>query len=225
MLHQVTALGESDCETIADAALAQPMNALSSLAFSVIGIGMIVWAQSVRGIERELRIMFGSILFLTGIGSYLFHGPQPSASQFLHDITFLAALLLIVVAHLAAGLSWSRQTLWGVLSAAILVVSCTLLAYPHATNAFMVAGVAGIVLSHIALRRVGRASRRLLLSAMLALALAVTFFVLGRAGGPICDPDSTFQGHAMWHILSAIGIATYFAATSPPRVTSLGSAL
>ncbi len=224
MLHQVTTLGESDCETIANAALAQPMNALSSFAFSVVGIGIIVWARSVRGIERELRIMFGSILFLTGIGSYLFHGPQPSVSQFLHDITFLAALLLIVVAHLAAGLSWSRQTLWGVFGAAILVVSGTLLVYPHSTNALMVAGIAGVVLSHLGLRRVGRASRRLLLSALLAMALAATFFVLGRAGGPICDPDSAFQGHAMWHILSAIGIAAYFAATSPPRVASLGSA-
>lgn len=224
MLHHVTALGESDCETITNTVLAQPVNAYSSLAFSVVGIGIIVWAQSVRGIERELRIVFGTILILTGIGSYLFHGPQPPVSQFLHDITFLAALLLILVAHLATGLSWSRQALWGAFAAAILVVSVTLFVYPQATNTFMVVGVAGVVLAHLVMRRAGPASRRLLLSAILAMALSVTFFVLGRAGGPICDPDSAFQGHAMWHILSAVGIGTYFVATSPPRLGSLGSA-
>lgn len=224
MLHQVTTLGESDCETIANTVLAQPVNAFSSFAFSIVGIGIIAWAQSVRGVERELRIVFGTILILTGIGSYLFHGPQPPVSQFLHDITFLAALFLIVVAHIATGLSWSRPALWGVFAAAMLVVSVILVVYPQATNTLMVAAVAGVVLAHLVMRRVGPASLQLLLSAILAMALGVTFFVLGRAGGPICDPGSVFQGHAMWHILSAVGIGAYFVATSPPRLGSLGSA-
>jgi len=225
MLDHVTALGESDCEAVTTAALAQPVNALSSFAFSLVGVLIVGWARSVRGIESEVRFVFGGILVLTGIGSYLFHGPQPLVSQFMHDITFLGTLVLIVIANMAAGLSWSRQALWGLFTATVVVVSGVLLVYSGATNVLMVTGVVGVVLSHLVLRRAGGVSLRLLLSAMLAMALAVMFFVLGRAGGPICDPDATFQGHALWHVLSAVAIGAYFAATSPPRLASLGSPL
>lgn len=30
---------------------------------------------------------------------------------------------------------------------------------------------------------------------------------LSRAGGPLCDPDSLWQGHAAWHVLAATALA------------------
>ncbi|MGI9585052.1 MAG: hypothetical protein ACR2N7_05625 [Acidimicrobiia bacterium] len=225
MLGYINALGESDCEEITSEALAQPVNSISSFAFSIVGLVVIYWARSVAGIERELRLAFGAILVLTGFGSYLFHGPQPPVSQFAHDITFLAAIALIVIANLAAGLSWSRQRLWVLFSIVLLVESGVLILAPGATNTLMVMGVVLWVASHFVLARLGGISVKLLASSLLAMALAVAFFALGREGGPICDPDSLFQGHAVWHVLSAVGIGTYFAATSPPRIASLGTAL
>jgi hypothetical protein len=40
---------------------------------------------------------------------------------------------------------------------------------------------------------------------------AVTVNLLSRTGEPLCHPSSLFQGHAAWHILTALTIATWFA--------------
>ena len=43
---------------------------------------------------------------------------------------------------------------------------------------------------------------------------------LGRTGGPLCDPDSLLQGHAAWHLLTAISLAAWArAALEPDEVT------
>ena len=43
----VTALGESDCEDLDVASLVQPINAVTSLAFSIVGLALLYLAMSV----------------------------------------------------------------------------------------------------------------------------------------------------------------------------------
>jgi hypothetical protein len=57
-----------------------------------------------------------------------------------------------------------------------------------------------------------------------ALALAALFAgvianVLTRTGAPLCRPDSLAQGHAAWHVLTAVGAAAWLSRwTSTPSV-------
>ena len=45
--------------------------------------------------------------------------------------------------------------------------------------------------------------------AVVALALGAAANVLSRTGAPLCRPDSLLQGHALWHVLTAVGAALW----------------
>ncbi len=52
--------------------------------------------------------------------------------------------------------------------------------------------------------------------AIVALALGAVANVLGRTGAPLCRPDSLLQGHALWHVLTAVGAALWLACWPGP---------
>lgn len=217
MVHVISALGESDCEAIGRGWLAQPTNAISSLTFTVVGVALIGYAMRAEGVERLVRWAFVLATVATGIGSFLFHGPQGDYSHFLHDVTFLAVLVVIGVGNLGSALGWTGRTLVIALSVILVGYGGFLLVFPGATNVLTGSSVVLVIGADVAIRRQGAPAARWYAGAVIAMALAIGFFVLGRTGGPICDSKSLFQGHALWHVLSAIGVAAYFVATAGPR--------
>ena len=145
--------GQSDCERSLDAALAQPVLAVTSLAYVAAGIAVLSWAVRVR---TPLAGAAGAALVAVGAGSFAFHGPQPSWAQIAHDWPIVA-----VGAVYATGLVLSvrRQR-------------CSAWAVP--------AGV---------------------------FALGLAAYAAGRTGSPLCRPDSLWQYHGAWHVLSAAAAA------------------
>lgn len=218
MLKVFANLGESDCETIGSGLFAQPVNALSSLAFSAVGVVIMVWALSAKGHERIVRIVFGVLMLLTGIGSVLFHGPQGSLSQFGHDITFLVTILFLAVLNVSESYGWNRPLGWSVFVAGTLILGVSLLLSPAVTNVLMIVVVVMLVVADIAIHRRGRVRTSWYVASLVLTAVAVAMFLLGRTGGPLCDPDALFQGHALWHVLGAFALGGYFVATSDARV-------
>jgi hypothetical protein len=216
--HLLIAIGESDCEHIGSGFLAQPMNAISSLAFVLIGFAIWLSANRNEGQERVSRWVFGGLLVATGIGSVLFHGPQGPASHFLHDATFLVALVTLVVLNLAGVFGWDSQRKWMILAVSSGVSVVILLVWPTSTN--IIAGVAVLALVgvDISIHRSSSVHQRWWIASIVTMGFAVAVFVLGRTGGPLCDSESIFQGHALWHILSAIALWAYFEATTPARL-------
>lgn len=92
-------IGGSDCEALRDGVLAQPTNAISSVAYVVAGI--VVWLRTRPQQRLGAAGVYAALLGLVGIGSILYHGPQPPGSKFLHDAPIPMLLLLIaaVVGH------------------------------------------------------------------------------------------------------------------------------
>ncbi len=89
-------IGCSDCERIREGWLAQPVNAVTSLAF--VAASGVVLART-RGPAREVRgevLAYSTMLALVGAGSVAFHGPQPPGAKAMHDlpIPLLIALAL-----------------------------------------------------------------------------------------------------------------------------------
>jgi hypothetical protein len=41
--------------------------------------------------------------------------------------------------------------------------------------------------------------------------------VLTRTGAPLCQPDSPVQGHAGWHVLTAVALAAWLGSARAPR--------
>ena len=211
-------MGETDCEAFGPGWLVQPINALSSLAFTVVGVAMVGWVRSTSGPERVVRSGFVFGMIATGIGSFLFHGPQTSGSQFLHDITFLVTVAILAVANLGVGLRWAPSRVWAVIALYSVATAVALVLSPGVTNVITAVAVALLVVGDIALRRVGTVSRGWFAGAMVALVVAVAFLVLGRTGNLLCDPESMLQGHALWHVFGAGALGAYAVATGEARM-------
>ncbi|MGH2774071.1 MAG: hypothetical protein ACRDJT_01375 [Actinomycetota bacterium] len=109
-------MGASDCERVATGLLAQPVNAVTSLGFVLAG-GVLI-ARALRAPQRQdlparragaepftsarrsgappkpriEPLVFGASVVATGLGSALYHGPQPSNADAVHDLSILAVL-------------------------------------------------------------------------------------------------------------------------------------
>ena len=102
--------GHTDCERIVRGVLAQPVLAITSLAYVVAGVTVLLWTARVRA---PLAGAAGVVLVALGAGSFAYHGPQPSWAELAHDVP-LFALGAVYAAGLV--LSWRRQR-WSVWAA------------------------------------------------------------------------------------------------------------
>jgi len=154
--------GASDCEHLGDGFLAQPVNALSSLAYVAVGVELMAraWQQRSRRWPSVGLAAFGALVAAEGAGSVGFHGPGDSVSHRIHD----------------AGIGGT-------------------LAFVAATE----------VLALVRRPRRRRARRRFVIAAAL-LAVATAINLVTRTGDPLCRPDSLLQGHAAWHVLTALAL-------------------
>ena len=191
---------------------------MSSLGFSVAGLLILGWALKAHGHERMLRIVFGVALISTGIGSFLFHGFDNAVAQFLHDITFLVLIWLLASINAAVALRWRASTGWVVTASGIVAFSVVLMVEPESTNIITIVTTIALIASDVLVERQGGIARRWWIASLAAMTIAAAAFILGRTGAPLCDPDSIFQGHALWHLFAAAAVAMYFVATSSARV-------
>ena len=73
-------LAASDCEALSAGLLAQPINAVSSLA--LVAAAAWLWARSDRWEARTMALA----LLIAGVGSFAYHGPQPAWAAPVHDL-------------------------------------------------------------------------------------------------------------------------------------------
>jgi hypothetical protein len=85
----LAALGATDCERIGSGFLAQPANAVSSLAFVAVG-GWLLWRSGAPGAHRLSLVSGGTALTGVGLASAGYHGPQPAWAEPVHDGTIVA---------------------------------------------------------------------------------------------------------------------------------------
>ena len=198
-------LGESDCEEIRTGLVAQPVNALSSLAY-VAGGGWV----AMRGVRagQPAAVAFGGLLGAVGLGSVLYHGPCPPGAQQAHDAS-LAATLGLVVLHNTAAITGRHRLVRGVVQVGA-AVAAALPVLPSGRFTNPVAAVLGVAaVSTEALSVRSHHPRGPAAAAAGTLALGAFINVLSRTGGPLCRPKSLLQGHAAWHVLSALSLAAW----------------
>lgn len=213
----LTTLGAGDCEALSTGWLAQPVAAWTSLAYSVVGLVLMLTAPSTPDKERPLRISFGLLLVGTGIGSFLYHGPQPEIAGFAHDITFLTALWFLIVMNPARAYGLRRSWAWASVAVASMTIASTLAFFPASTNILTAISVVALLVSDLLMHRIGGIDGRWYAVALALVAGALLFNVLGRSGASTCAPDDALQFHGLWHALSAVAFGAYFVAMTRPR--------
>ena len=216
------AIGETDCEGIHEGALAQPVNAITSFGYVAAGLALIVRGARRGRAESSSELIYGATLVAIGLGSVAFHGPQPAGSQFVHDVPIAAALLYIFL-HNLERLGRVKNANGAFLVGLIPVVGL-FAATPALAQAVAAALAGAAIVTQVVVYRSNsdRGFRRNagLTAGLLTLAGLGYFF--GRTGSVVCDPDSLFQIHGLWHLLSASAFMVWgFAAfdrTLPERV-------
>jgi hypothetical protein len=211
----VTHPGAGDCEALRPGLLAQPVNALTSLAYVAVGAELLNRdAPGRRPETSQLSPVFGALLITDGIGGVAFHGPGNRSAKWLHDVALVGTLAFIGL-HDAALLMRTpgRPELAGTILA-VTGLGAVLAIRPTGTNA--AAAMAGATAAGLELAVLAtapgrgqvhlRPSRR---RAALLLAAAAAIHLLSRTGGPLCRPNRLVQGHGVWHLLTAAALRTW----------------
>ena len=126
-------LGAADCEAVGGW-LVQPVNAWSSLAYAVVGVVLITSISRAPRSDRTSRAAFGVLMVATGVGSFLYHGPQPVAAGFAHDIAFLAMLWFLILMNPASPYGVPQRYAWIALGFVTAAAAFVLSVSPSSTN-------------------------------------------------------------------------------------------
>jgi hypothetical protein len=185
-----------DCELIGEGLLGQPVNSIGSLAFVLVGLVLL-----------RRRPVLGWAGIAVGLGSLAFHGPMPGWAEWAHDVA-LAALPVALAFE-------ARPRVVVAIVGAIAVVFGLWLVVAEVVTAILVIET-GVLL--FARRKTVHTGLGILAAALLA--LGVLMAALSRTDGPLCDPDSVFQWHALWHVLGAAALWVWARATQKQPVAS-----
>lgn len=179
-----------DCERVRGRWIGQPANTLSSLAYVGVGVAL------VRRDPRAVRA--GATLALLGVGSVAYHGPGGPTGRWLHD-TSLSALSAYPLGPLGQLLS--------LLGAGGVIAAEDDAGLALTAGLFALGALGPGRGARAILRRPGPARRR----GAACMVAGVVCHRLGRRGGAWCRPDSPWQPHAAWHLLSALGLGLLLA--------------
>jgi hypothetical protein len=118
---------------------------------------------------------------------------MPPGNEWAHDVTL--TWLIVVVAGIGTRVErYTRLPALAVIG--ILFALAPALADPI-----------GVGLTIVAVVSVLRTRNYAALSPLLLLGAVALFGRLGATGGPLCDPESIFQPHGVWHLGAAIAVA------------------
>lgn len=193
------------CAPVSGGLLAEPISAVTSLAFVIAGGVIVARARRRRRPDDGSSLTAYALLVAgIGVGSVIQHGPRPPWQDPAHDLPLLATLAF-VASDAGAALTGRRRVWWwwALPTAALLPV---IVLAPRAGDLAQV-GVAAVavVLSVLRARAVPRARRRTV-AALALLAVGGIVGTLSRAGGPLCVPGSMWDGHGVWHVLAAAAL-------------------
>lgn len=205
-------------------------NTWSNLAYIVVGLYAIGlgWHDRQRvSPERAGYLMrtpsiswlFGLACCYLGIGSGLFHASLTRLGQQIDVASMYTPLLVVIAMNLGRSVParWQTGVRGGVtqlgLTVLILAASLLLFIYKWSMSSFVVltsliAGVIGCVV--IDQFRTSRMQERWLAGSTVTLVAAVVCRELDIAGR-FSSPTSWAQGHAAWHLLTALSLASLYA--------------
>jgi hypothetical protein len=193
----------ADCEADSGGWLAQPVNALSSLAASAAGLTVLAAARRATPGRRSALAAAGWVIAANGPGGLAYHGPGGRTGVWLHDtalIGTLAGMAAIEVADAAR-----RPLDVQVVGAGAVLAAGVLAVRPRWSSTLQQAAGAAAVLA-VAIRAIRDRRPPDVLGPVVLLAAGALVHARSRTGCRWCRPRSHWQGHALWHLLSAAAL-------------------
>jgi hypothetical protein len=209
------------CEAIGNGFIRQPIDAYSNIAYLMAGFGIIGYlllsnpyeekTSAQTHLPRNLFLLFGLASIAVGIGSFLYHAGFTFMGMELDDDTMYligSFMLFFGLAHLQP-FSLKKFLVWFLL----LNLSLETLIYFYPVVRGLIFGLlilAAIYSYWIAVQRGRMINQVRFLSWSLGI-FAVAYFVWALDDlRLVCYPNSIFQGHSLWHILTSVAIFITF---------------
>lgn len=205
--------GAAFCEAPRAGLVKQPANTFSNAGFVVAGL-LVGWHASVHSGLRRLGTVLAAIVVLLGPASAAMHATQSSAGG---HLDMLSMYLIASFAAAYAAMRWWRggiRLLATVFAACVAGCELAGLWYGHvpvvtyAGNLAFGALLVTAVVLEVRIMRRGESTARRGFAVLSVGAMLVAFAVWNATKTWLCDPYSFVQGHAVWHVLSAV--AAYF---------------
>jgi hypothetical protein len=215
--------GSGDCEARVEV-WGQPVLLATSAAYIVAALFLLWWLRRHHSRSAPVPAVqvwaFAAGLVLAGLGSMDYHGPAYGPQPLLHDAGLAIALVAALSIDLTqlGGLRPDRLIgLVGLTAAAIAIIAV----FPAISPALAGVAAVGLVATEfLVYRRRLRTPGPALYAGLTALAAGAVIFALSRTGGPLCEPDSWFQGHGVWHVLTASALALWAVTALPDKETA-----
>ena len=226
--------GANFCEQAVDGLIRQPANTLSNAGFVLAGLLVAHRAGRPRGdgvvMSTTVATFYASVVVLLGPASAAMHATQTAWGG------HLDMLSMYLIAAFAAAWAWVRWTRRGTAAFAtayvVGVAACELVGlWPDPVPVVNYAGnLAFAVLLLVAMvleTRLWRRGESVIVFrhgvvALAAMLVAFTIWLLSNSGW--CDPTSIWQGHAAWHLLSAVSAYWLFRMYDSERRTEMRQA-
>ena len=190
----------SFCEALTPGPMAQPANAVSSLAFCAVGLALYRTMK-----ERNALLLFPISAFLVGITSFLYHASWTFFFQ-VFDVSSMFMLSCLLISFNAARLGAVEPKRLTAFYIGLLAFSiATMVTLRGHTGEYLFGvevGVAAVLEIALARRDEG-AEYRPFLQALGIFLLAYGIWLLD-VHRIVCAPNNHYlQGHAVWHVLNA----------------------
>ena len=223
------------CETPRPGLVAQPANTFSNFGFIAVGLWIaVVTDRQRRGRPERRNLLTETDLYPTTFAVVtVLLGP---GSMFMHaSLTLWGGLVDVASMYLFAGLlvAYAVTRLRALSPAAFLLIFVslvTLLVGAQGSVGLPVEATFGLLLlTSVAIDwRLSRRrpevtiDRRLVVLAVASFLTAFAIWLPSLTGGPLCDPESWIQGHAIWHLLCACAAGAVFLYYRSEHVPSQG---
>lgn len=193
------------CEAISNNTIRQPINTWSNLAFVWVGLFIAVSATPDRTLRRSDALLLAFACVAIGLGSWLYHASLSFVGQWF-DVMSMYLLGTFMVLHAAARLRPIGDRAFTVYYLAINVaLGVLLIVWPDARRyVFGVLIVAALILEAISHRRKQTTLHAKWLIAALGVYVVAQVIWTLDLNHIVCDPASVLQGHAVWHVLTAV---------------------
>ena len=211
-----------------DVWMAQPMNTISNLWFVVAGLVVAYsadsqsfpskqwWEQRKNPITQDklYSTVYALAACLLGVGSTCLHASFTAWGRQVDMIAmYLIASFSLLYPFVKNGTLNRQQAIWSYsLLSASLVYWTVAIGTPEQTRRLFTTMIVTswlVEIFHVdeEVARRNQQARKILLATIGFFLLGVMIWKASESAGPLCDPDSLWQGHSLWHLQSAVAIA------------------
>jgi len=214
------------CEALHGGAFAQPVNTISNLSYLVAGLlilflvgrnGAAVQGEADTRQRHVVVSILGWVALGLGFGSAAFHGTLSHWGGLLDNIAMNLLVTLVFFHNLARLQGW-RASRFALLHAGSNAATTALLWHDDSGSLalFAVLLTAALLSECMILapawfpwvrHRVRGRHPGCLGGAIGTFAVAWALWRLSDSGAALCSPGSALQGHAVWHLLTAVSVA------------------